>query len=318
MTRPKIPFPTSKHPQSQPRDSNPKKRKHSEPSTSQATKKNKQQHQPSQAKPIIPFNPHTRILLVGEGDFSFAASLIRDHGCADILATSYEPNRSALLSKYPHAEANLREIESAFEHEEDGGKWRVQFGVDARRLDANKLVRRYKGRWERVWFNFPHCGGRSRDVNRQVRFNQELLSEFFGCASKLLRTADRGDENREFEDGDGESGSIIVTLFEGEPYTLWNVRDLARNKGLGVKRSWEFDPSVYPGYRHARTVGVIKKGGMDGDEESTTAWKGEERPTRTYEFGLKGDTEIQRSVIANRSHKAKKGNKKKDSDSDSE
>jgi 25S rRNA (uracil2634-N3)-methyltransferase len=74
--------------------------------------------------------------------------------------------------------------------------------------------------------------------------------------------------------------SIIVTLFEGEPYTLWNIRDLGRHSGLEVKRSWKFQASAYPGYRHARTLGVVK--GKNG--EIGGGWKGEERTARSYEF----------------------------------
>lgn len=76
--------------------------------------------------------------------------------------------------------------------------------------------------------------------------------------------------------------SILVTLFEGEPYTLWNIRDLARHAGLCVARSFEFRAEAYPGYRHARTLGNIKGGGEG-------AWRGEERNARTFEFTLKGE-----------------------------
>ena len=79
--------------------------------------------------------------------------------------------------------------------------------------------------------------------------------------------------------------SIIVTLFEGEPYTLWNIRDLGRHSGLEVKRSWRFQASAYPGYRHARTLGVVK--GKNG--EIGGGWKGEERRARSYEFVRKGE-----------------------------
>jgi 25S rRNA (uracil2634-N3)-methyltransferase len=82
-----------------------------------------------------------------------------------------------------------------------------------------------------------------------------------------------------------EGSSIIVTLFEGEPYTLWNIRDLARHSGLEVKRSWRFQASGYPGYKHARTLGVVK--GRNG--EVGGGWKGEERAARSYEFVRKGE-----------------------------
>ena len=72
-------------------------------------------------------------------------------------------------------------------------------------------------------------------------------------------------------------GSIIVTIFEGEPYELWNIRDLARHVGLRVGRSFKFQASAYPGYKHARTLGNIEGGG---------GWKGEDRPARTYVFEI--------------------------------
>jgi 25S rRNA (uracil2634-N3)-methyltransferase len=80
-------------------------------------------------------------------------------------------------------------------------------------------------------------------------------------------------------------GSIIVTLFEGEPYTLWNIRDLARHSGLQVERSFKFQASAYPGYHHARTLGVVKsKVGNVG-----SGWKGEDRPARSYIFIRNGE-----------------------------
>jgi len=71
------------------------------------------------------------------------------------------------------------------------------------------------------------------------------------------------------------NGNIIVTIFEGEPYTLWNIRDLGRHAGLKVEKSMKFDASVYPGYKHARTLGDVRGGG---------GWTGEERPARMYLF----------------------------------
>ncbi|KAK4549893.1 hypothetical protein LTR36_005194 [Oleoguttula mirabilis] len=205
-------------------------------------------------EPTIPFQAEDRILLVGEGDFSFAKSLVEQHGCCDVTATCFD-SQPELLEKYnPQAEDIVRYLE------EEGQT--VLYGVDATKLDQNKQVRKAGGQWDVIVFNFPHVGGKSKDVNRQVRFNQELLVSFFKNAIPLLAS----------------DGTIAVTLFEGEPYTLWNIRDLARHSGLEVQRSFKFLAEAYPGYSHARTLGNIEGGG---------GWKGEDRDARSYVFQQK-------------------------------
>ncbi|KAI1117061.1 hypothetical protein F5Y14DRAFT_404671 [Nemania sp. NC0429] len=238
-----------------------------------ATPHQQQQH----AEPTIPFAPEDKILLVGDGDLSFAASLVEHHFCADVTATVFEKTREELLDKYPHAADNIAKIEG-----EDG--CRVLFGVDATKMApfTNKPGRNKApapenanahaqgrstgavGVIDRVIFNFPHVGGKSTDVNRQVRYNQELLVSFFQRAIPSL----------------APGGSIVVTLFEGEPYTLWNVRDLARHSGLQVERSFRFQAAAYPGYHHARTLGVVRS----RSGEAGGGWKGEDRAARSYVF----------------------------------
>lgn len=194
------------------------------------------------------------------------------------------------------------------------------------------------GPWDIICFNFPHVGGLSKDVNRQVRANQDLLVSFFKASVPLLSApppeipsddefgdeyydSDLSDfpEELDMEDEEEEKpkkpeyrkepGQILVTLFEGEPYTLWNIRDLARHSGLRVVTSFKFPWKSYPGYSHARTIGEIegKHGGKGG-------WRGEDREARTYVFERKEWENI--GQTSNKSNKKKKGAKNDDDNDD--
>jgi 25S rRNA (uracil2634-N3)-methyltransferase len=187
------------------------------------------------------------------------------------------------------------------------------------------------GPWDVICFNFPHVGGLSTDVNRQVRANQELLVAFFKACVPLLSTApppvdeddeweedseeDSNSDSEANEDGDGENdahtsgkatrtgpGQILVSLFEGEPYTLWNIKDLARHAGLQVVTSFKFPWAEYEGYSHARTLGEVE--GKDGGRGG---WRGEDRLARMYVFEVKQEEA-----------KGKKKKRAREGDSDSE
>ncbi|BDD61970.1 hypothetical protein MAP00_006977 [Monascus purpureus] len=372
-------------------------------------------------RPIVPFGRNDRILLVGEGDFSFSRSLVVHYRCRNVLATCYD-SKEELHSKYPQAERNIQDILGVLsakgkddddddmtekprsEREEKGenvspqkkeGKGKhpnrhgpnVAFSVDARKLglpagggkkvrigfirkteptrrpawrsngkqenadkhnhhhnnDNNNAKERNKqppssttadGPWDMICFNFPHVGGLSTDVNRQVRANQELLVAFFKACLPLLSSPVESNEGEEgwlssdssdsWGDNDDDAGSdsgtgrkrrnvrtvpgqILVTLFEGEPYTLWNIRDLARHAGLRVVTSFRFPWSSYEGYSHARTLGEIT-----GRHSGRGGWKGEDREARTYVFEAKQEGHPDTVNIGKRKRS------KDDSDSDSD
>ena len=235
---------------------------------------------------IIPFLPTDRILLVGEGDFSFSVSLFKAHGCASLVATSFD-DRSTLFSKHPQAEVHIQSLEAEAE-------CKVLYGVDATKLgkvgikgSGGKDVR--KALFDKIVFNFPHVGGLTKDVDRQIRHNQELLLGFMDAAKPLLTPG----------------GAVVVTIFEGEPYQRWDLRGLGRQKGFKVERSFRFQASVYPDYKHARTLGNIDGG---------RGWKGEDRLARTF---MMVPNEVQSAQKAQARSKSKK-RKREDTDSESE
>ena len=65
--------------------------------------------------------------------------------------------------------------------------------VSASNLPRYKPIRR-KAPYNKIVFNFPHVGGLSTDVNRQVRANQELLVAFFRSCRPLQASAGEQDK----------------------------------------------------------------------------------------------------------------------------
>ncbi|KIX10092.1 uncharacterized protein Z518_01173 [Rhinocladiella mackenziei CBS 650.93] len=300
-------------------------------------------HGPPPIRAKVPFTKHDNILLVGEGDFSFSLSLKRYHKLGQITSTCFDSKdtlenkysevRNTLAQLQSPAvekagDSPLTEQDPKTNEEE----WRsvspspsepsaiqrnesreekpkrppvqILYGIDATKLSsAHKKVLRPYSPFTKIVFNFPHVGGLSTDVNRQVRYNQELLVGFFKAAKGLLSAPSRpaklplvedksdvGDDDisersahHDRAEPEAVNGQILVTLFEGEPYTLWNIRDLARHCGLRMMESFKFPWSAYPGYQHARTIGDVRTG-KDRDDEGTRkgAWRGEERDARCY------------------------------------
>ncbi|KAK6362158.1 hypothetical protein TWF730_005855 [Orbilia blumenaviensis] len=215
-------------------------------------------------RPIIPFTPTSTLLLIGEGDFSFTNSLVSSTpphiSPSTVITTTTNDTEAVTCEKYPHAEETISSLKSS------GHK--IHFSLDiTKKLPKSIASQKYNC----IIFNFPHVGGLSTHLDRQIRSNQELILSFLKASVPLL-SPDGG-----IDDG---SGNIVITLFSGKPYDDWNVKELAKSVGLECVRSFKFDATIYEGYKHVRTIGFRER---EGD------WKGEERGARSYIFAVKDD-----------------------------
>ncbi|PVF98605.1 hypothetical protein CPB86DRAFT_351251 [Serendipita vermifera] len=264
-----------------------------------APKDKGQKAQQSKPRPIIPYSQFDSILLIGEGDFSFAQSLINSHNISPekVTATAFD-SEAVCYDKYPWARDTVLDLRNR--------GMKVSFKIDATKLDRSKEL---KGkRYSKVVFNFPHTGKGIKDQDRNILSNQELVKEFLKTVPSVLvlgssnesRTKQRRpqlSDDSGLEDNDlieeespslntGTRGTVLVTLRDTPPYTLWNVPELAKKPSEGEPRykqlrSFAFNPDHYPGYAHRRTAG------HKGDREVPVLKEREGvADARTWEFEL--------------------------------
>lgn len=111
----------------------------------------------SPRRPTVPFRSTDKILLIGDGDFSFTRALIQDAPSeleflppSNITTTAYDEEEEC-YRKYPGAESIVSLLK------EKGVE--VLFKIDATKLEK---VSAFKGRkWNRIVWNFPHAGASS-------------------------------------------------------------------------------------------------------------------------------------------------------------
>ncbi|KAH6778643.1 hypothetical protein C2S51_009955 [Perilla frutescens var. frutescens] len=189
-----------------------------------------------------------RILLVGEGDFSFSACLAVAFGSAtNIIATSL--NNTAFLKKnYGSALSNIEEVTSR------GGK--VMHGIDATEIGKHEFLRQLK--FDRIVFNFPFAGFFPKSSPEfQLRQHRRLVSRFLKNAKEMM----------------SENGEIHISNKTNGVNAEFNVQSIASSHGLRLIAAVKFKCSNYPGYN--------TKYGIGGDKNFNCY------PSKTFKFGLK-------------------------------
>ncbi|OWM85915.1 uncharacterized protein At4g26485-like [Punica granatum] len=210
-------------------------------------RKEKKRTRARKKKKIMHHSSNHKILLVGEGDFSFAACLARAFSSApNIVATSLD-SRVSLKRKYSRASINLKELE-------DRG-CTVLHGVNAHTMSKHPSL--ILKSFDRIVFNFPHAGFfYKEDDLRQIEIHQKLVKGFLKSASSML----------------SYNGQVHITHKTAYPFSTWAIVSLAKEVGLYLLDEDEFMPLRYPGY-------VNKRGDGSRCDESFPIG-----PCKTYKF----------------------------------
>eukprot|EP00041_Stephanoeca_diplocostata_P000936 m.17948 g.17948 ORF g.17948 m.17948 type:complete len:341 (+) comp11342_c0_seq3:281-1303(+) len=178
------------------------------------------------AASTVSYTDAQRILVVGDGDFSFSRGLAAHRNTGvNLTCTAYD-TKQEIYAKY--GDKGLRCIQAV---EDRGG--RVFFGVDARHLRKTlEAGGAERFSFDRIIFNFPHTG------QQMTHQNRAMMRGFFASAKPLCAST---------------SAQVHVTLKLKFPYTSWDVRGCAETEGYVLIDTLNFNASHFPGYRHRTT-----------------------------------------------------------------
>lgn len=293
--------------------------------------KNSDTNPHSSRKSFLPFSPTDKVLLIGEGDFSFAKSIL-ENGLAKYVRPTNLDTKALLVDKYPDVAAQNIEYLEKFEIQNDekesaeGDKddeeeeeedddikydyrahllhstaqegldlkketeekeWSTEpmYNVDATQLHKNKKLKA-QGPFDVIVFNFPHTGSGIKDQTRNVVSHQKLMLAFFeSCLGGPPGSVPQHSTAKDVLNKD--TGTVVVTLFDGAPYSLWDIKSLAKQSRLTLRQSAQFAWDSFPGYVHRLTGGR-------GD----TTKAADSRAARTYVFERRDARAVKRRLKA--------------------
>ncbi|KAJ3152720.1 hypothetical protein HDU86_005475 [Geranomyces michiganensis] len=254
--------------------------------------------------------PAFRILILGDGNFSFSAALCRilwpreaDSGATDphshvahtylglpypgahhghsnfqITTTSFD-DRQELLKKYPESKEILEFLQSS-KLAELGVK--VMHGVNAWELPIQFGT---EEKFNVVIWNHPHLG------TEDFRLHRFLMAHFFQSVASVLSS---------------EPGSCVcVSLVEGQE-TRWDCVAQAARSNLGLAQIALFDETLWPGYvvkrnKHGGSFKNLHTKKHTGSEMKSHLLRFAPGPAKVQWEGLSA-TPIDQTLTANSGH----------------
>ncbi|KAL6562479.1 hypothetical protein OROGR_003486 [Orobanche gracilis] len=226
-------------------------------------------------KRITHYNSRQRILLVGEGDFSFSACLARSFVFASNMVSTSLDSKRFLKKHYKNAVSNIAELSRR--------GCMVMHGIDATVMVDHEILGGLK--FDRIVYNFPFAGffkGLSRESTLR---SSSFICIVYRSRNMYVTGADRGLQNRgchrrlvslfmkNAKEMLSENGEIHISHKTNGFHLEWKLVSMASSHGLRLIEAVEFDLHHYPGYNTKR--------GFGGDDNFDCY------PSSTYKFGLK-------------------------------
>ncbi|XP_026389412.1 uncharacterized protein At4g26485-like [Papaver somniferum] len=180
---------------------------------------------------ITHYSSSHKILLVGEGDFSFSACLARGFGSASNMVATSLDSEDTLCTRLPSSQLHIKDLQSL--------GCLVLHNVDVNFMASSSFYPLLACmKFNRIVYNFPHAGHFiMRETHDSViQRHKDLLSGFFKSSSKMLK----------------EDGEVHVAHRDGHPYNRWEIEELANEAGLILIEKLDFRSSQYVGYSNKR------------------------------------------------------------------
>ncbi|MGB4058375.1 MAG: Rossmann-like fold-containing protein [Alphaproteobacteria bacterium] len=161
-------------------------------------------------------------LLIGEGNLSFAKSLIfLPCGITLMTATTFEERKD--LSQDAKENAAILMCHSVS----------VSHGVNATHLEKSPLNSQYGT----IIFQFPNVGSRTPKYGQNP--NHVMIRKFLDSAGNYLSS----------------TGRILITTVDSPHYEgVFRLKDASQFAGYKVSGFYPFDPKMFRGYSHANTL----------------------------------------------------------------